>query len=208
MASVKDIIISRKRHETKSCQYKLSESTQIPCRTLGSTIWKYVCTYKAACVCWSWSWSWNVSFDKYRIWCLSATSRDDSLSTTSIPKTFPNFVILFTLHHSLLAPPLFLPHSHPCFSSFSFITDRCPRVWWCNSSPPPLFFPSSSSLTVVTQYCCRTSPATAVLIVVLAAFDWVPQQVLPASMMSHRKSTLSYSSSCTLPPPFSVFSRI
>lgn len=62
----------------------------------------YVCTYKAACVCWSWSW--NVSFDKYRVWCLSITSQGDSLSTTSIPKSFPNFGILFTLHHSLLAP--------------------------------------------------------------------------------------------------------
>lgn len=172
------------------------------------------CTYKAVCVCWSWSWSWNVSFDKYRIWCLSVLFQADSLPTTSIAKTFPNFVILFTLHHSLLAPAppssSTVPSPQPSLFLVFLLYYRQMSPGFGDATPPHLpFFPSSSSsLTVVTQYCYSTSPATAVLILVFAGFDWVPQQDLPANVMSHTKSTLSYSSSCTLPPPFSVFSRI
>lgn len=154
-------------------------------------------------------------FDKYRIWCLSVSSQADSLPTTSIPKTFPNFVILFTLHHSLLAPAppssSALPSPQPSlFLVFLLYYRQMSPGLVMQLHPTSHFFPSSSSssLTVVTQHCYSTSPATAVLILVFAAFGWVPQQNLPATVMSHRKSMMSYSSSRTLPPPFSVFSRI
>lgn len=99
---------------------------------------------------------------------LDLTSQDDSLPTASIPGTFDNFVILFTLHHS----------PSPLSSLFLVFLIYSKLCWWCNSTPLPLFSSSSSSsLTAVTQDCENTSPVTTVLSLVLQPLIWSHRRI-------------------------------
>lgn len=132
------------------------------------------------------------------ICCLNLTSQADSVPTASIPHTFPNFVISFSLHHSSF------PTVIPLFLFFQFILNSV------GDATPPHFFVFLPPLPRW-QLSLRTGK---ILHLWQLCFFLVLQPLFGShrrtchSEMSHRKSKLSYSPSCSLPPLFFLFSDL
>lgn len=120
--------------------------------------------------------------------CLDLTSQADSIPFQRRSPTlsfYSPFTTLPSLQSSL-------------FLVFLIYSEKC---WWCNSTPPPPLPCWQLSLRIAK-----------ILYLWQLCFLWFFSLWLGptegSAMMSHRKSKLSYSLSCTLPPPFFLFSDL